>query len=169
VFVYAGLNTRGIAPVWRKIMKQLGLGIIVAVGLTLPAIAQETERAQLAEGIYVLNVAKSTALRGILPPAQFVKVEKDKSTVVGWNAAGEVINFTLPFPPPDGKPRPITGSSVWDTIVTTQLDPFTFSEVRSKDGKPVTTTFTMINPKGNMFMTTLVGRINSILFVYEKQ
>jgi hypothetical protein len=83
-------------------MKQFCLGIIVAIGLTLPAIAQETERAQLAEGIYQLNVAKSTVLRGILPPAQFVKIEKDKSTVVGWNGAGEVINFTLPFPPQTG-------------------------------------------------------------------
>jgi hypothetical protein len=35
-------------------MKQLGLGIIVAIGLTLPALAQETERAQLAEGIYMI-------------------------------------------------------------------------------------------------------------------
>jgi hypothetical protein len=150
-------------------MKQLGLGIIVAIGLTLPAIAQETERAQLAEGIYMLNVAKSTVLRGALSPAQFVKIEKDKSTVLGWSAAGQVINFTLPIAPPDGKPRPITGSPIWDSSVVTQLDPFTFSEVRSKDGKPVTTTFTMINPKGNMFMTTLVGPTNSILFVYEKQ
>jgi hypothetical protein len=150
-------------------MKQLGLGIIVAIGLTLPAIAQETERVQLAEGIYMLNVAKSTVLRGALSPAQFVKIEKDKSTVIGWNGAGDVINFTLPNTPIDGKPRPITGSLIWDSTVVTQLDPFTFSEVRSKDGKPVTTIFTMISPKGNMFMTTLVSRTISILYVYEKK
>jgi hypothetical protein len=137
--------------------------------LTLPALAQETERAQLAEGIYMLNVAKSTVLRGTLSPAQFVKIEKDKSTVLGWSAAGQVINFTLPIARPDGKPRPITDSAIWDSSVATQLDPFTISEVRSKDGKPVTTIFTMINPKGNMFMTTLVGRTNSILYVFEKQ
>jgi hypothetical protein len=35
------MNARDIAPAWRKIMKQLGLGIIVALGLTLPAFGQE--------------------------------------------------------------------------------------------------------------------------------
>jgi hypothetical protein len=40
-------------------MKQLGLGIIVALGLTLPAFGQEREPIRLSDGIYVLNMAKS--------------------------------------------------------------------------------------------------------------
>jgi hypothetical protein len=47
VFVYAGVNARGIASVWRKSMKRVGLGIVVALGLTLPAFGQSALKEQI--------------------------------------------------------------------------------------------------------------------------
>jgi hypothetical protein len=115
-------------------MKQLGLGIIVAIGLTLPAKAAEAERARMPEGIYVLNVAKSTIIRGALPLAQVIRLEKDKSTVVTIGPNGGVGTFTIPLqdPPEFGKPHPITDSPIWDSTVTTQLDPFTLAKSAPK-------------------------------------
>jgi hypothetical protein len=59
IFVYAGLNARDIAPVWRKSMKAT-LGIIIAIGLTLPAFGQQAVKAINPEGLYQLNLTKST-------------------------------------------------------------------------------------------------------------
>jgi hypothetical protein len=39
-------------------MKRLGLGVIIALGLTLPALGQEAVDPE--GGVYVLNPAKST-------------------------------------------------------------------------------------------------------------
>jgi hypothetical protein len=71
-------------------MKQFCLGVVVAVGLTLPAKAAEPVK--LPDGIYVLDMAKSV-IHGAGPIAEIVKIEKGKSTVVGFNNRGGQTNF----------------------------------------------------------------------------
>jgi hypothetical protein len=51
-------RTRLRIRVEEKIMKQSALGIIIAIGLTLPTFGEEVIK--LPDGIYVLNLAKST-------------------------------------------------------------------------------------------------------------
>jgi hypothetical protein len=72
-------------------MKQLGLGIIVAVGLTLPAFGQQA----LPEGIYQLNFAKST-IHGPTAKSQTLSRMGDTVTVVGFDANGKP--YTVVFP-----------------------------------------------------------------------
>jgi hypothetical protein len=153
-------------------MKQLGLGIIVAVGLTLPAFGQEQERVRMPDGIYVLDMAKSI-VRGAGPAAEIIKIEKDKTTVVGLNNAGGLVNFSADFDPSlfDGKPHPITGSPNWDSYTGTWLDPYTTSSTRFKDGQPRMTSVSIFNPKTNTLTVTIISLrgLATNLLVYEKQ
>jgi hypothetical protein len=152
-------------------MKQLGLGIIVAIGLTLPAFGQQAVNPE--EGVYVLNPAKST-FRGPALKAQMLYVGKDTSTVVGFDANGK------PFTPiawgntVDGQPHPLTGFPAIDTHTSTQLDPYTVKSVRTKDGKVVQTLIAIYNPDGKTITVTVIGTTpdgvayNNVLF-NEKQ
>jgi hypothetical protein len=105
--------------------------------------------------------------------AELVKIEKDKTTVVGFNNAGEITNFSANFDQSlfDGKPHPITGSPVFDSFVGTQLDPYTTSSTRFKDGQPRLTSVVIVNPKANTMTVTIIGANgrSSNLLVYEKQ
>jgi hypothetical protein len=171
MFVYAGHNARAITPAWRKSMKQLGLGIVVAIGLTLPAKAAEVvEPVKLPDGIYVLDMAKSV-IHGAGPIAEIVKIEKGKSTVVGFNNRGGQTNFSFDEVAFDGKPHPITGSPAWDSYTATYLDPYTTSETRFKDGQARLTSVTILNPKTNTITTTIISLrgLASNLLVFEKQ
>jgi hypothetical protein len=151
-------------------MKQLGLGILIAIGLTLPAFGQEQEPAKLPNGIYVLNMAKSI-IRGAGPVAEILKIEGDKTTVIGFNNAGGQTNFVFDAPAIDGKPHPIIGSPAWDSYTTTQLDPYTTSTTRFKDGQARLTSVTIINPKTNTLTTTTISLrgLATNLLVFEKQ
>jgi hypothetical protein len=151
-------------------MKRSCLGIIVAIGLTLPAFGQEREPVRLPDGIYVLNIAKSV-IPVFGPTAEIVKIEKDKSSVIGFNTDGGQTNSVFDIAPADGKPHPITGSPFYDSYTATQLDPYTTSSTRFKDGQPRLTSVTLLNPKTNTITITIVsinGRANNLL-VYEKQ
>jgi len=69
-------------------MKRLCVGIIVAIGLTLPAKAAEVEAVKLPDGIYVLNLAKSN-IRGAGPKGETYSAEGDKITVTGFGNDGQ--------------------------------------------------------------------------------
>jgi hypothetical protein len=143
-----------------------------AIIFAMPAKATEVEPVRMPDGIYVLNLASSIVISGTTPPAQLVKIEKDKSTVLGFNdrIPGGVSNYVLNRDGAiDGKPHPITGIPTWDSTTVTQLDPFTFSEGRSKDGEPIPKIITVANPKGNTFTVSLVGSLGTALLIYEKQ
>jgi hypothetical protein len=152
-------------------MKQLGLCVVVALGLTLPAqAASEQELIKMPEGVYVLNMAKSI-VRGGGPVAEMFRVEKDKTTVIGWNVAGQLVNFVFPDPVIDGQSHPITGSPLWDSYVGKQLDPYSVVTTRFKDGEARFTTVQIFNPKTNTFTTTAISLrgLATNLLVYEKQ
>jgi hypothetical protein len=106
-----------------EIMKQLGLGIIVAIGLTLPAFGWEAVNPP--DGIYQLNDAKST-IHGPLPKSQSVNLVGGKATLIGFAPNGNPITVILPHII-DGKPHPVTGAGAFDAKAETQLDPYTAS------------------------------------------
>jgi hypothetical protein len=100
-------------------MKQLGLGIIVAVGLTLPAFAQEAVSPQ--EGVYVLNPAKST-FRGPPSKNQVLYVGKETTTAVGFLANGKPFTAVLPNGPVDGQSHPAPDAIAFDAQTSTRIE-----------------------------------------------
>jgi hypothetical protein len=120
-------------------MKQFCVGIIVVLGLTLPAFGQQTVNP---EGIYQLNFAKST-ING--PPlvikTQTAYIGKETTVYVGFRPNNEAYRAVFPaFTITDGQPRPVD-STLYDTQAAKQIDPYTFKVVRSKNGKVVEMTF----------------------------
>jgi hypothetical protein len=151
-------------------MRRIILACAPAGVLAVPAKAAEKEPVNLSEGVYVLNTAKSV-VRGARPVAEMFKVEKDKTTVIGWNLAGQMTNVVFPEPVMDGQPHPITGSPFWDSYAGKQLDPYSVVTTRYKDGEARFTTVSIFTPKTNTFTTTAVsiqGAATNLL-VYEKQ
>jgi hypothetical protein len=94
-------------------MKQLGPGIVVAIGLTLPAFGQEAVNPE--EGIYQINVVKST-FRGPIGTNQTLNIGKETYTVIGFDASGKPFSIVYPIINTEGHSRPVTGSPAYDTI-----------------------------------------------------
>jgi hypothetical protein len=149
-------------------MKQLGLGIIVAIGLTLPAFGQQAVNP---DGIYQLNLAKST-IRGPASKGQVLNYTANEFTGTGFDADGKPGTATVTITA-DGKPHPVTGA-LYDMATYTQIDPYTISINRTKAGKVVETGVRIINPDGKAIWVTLIGatpngQSYSHVLVYEKQ
>jgi hypothetical protein len=174
VFVYAGLNARGIAPVWRKTVKQLGLGIILAIGLTLPAFAQEAVYPE--EGVYVLNPAKST-FRGLGSKNQVLYLGKETTTVVGFLANGKPFAAVFPSGAVDGQSHPAPDAIAFDAQTSTRIDPYTVRTVRTKEGKAIQTLIGIYNPDAKALTVTAIGTATigspqqsfAHVWVFEKQ
>jgi hypothetical protein len=148
-------------------MKQVCLGIIVAMGFTLPAFGQEAVYPE--EGVYVLNPAKST-FRGPGAKTQVLYVGKETNTVIGFLADGKPFSITFPNGPADGQSRPATSPN-FDAQTSTQLDPYTVKTARTKDGKVVQTLIGIYNPDSKALTVTAIGAggaYNHVLF-FEKQ
>jgi hypothetical protein len=149
-------------------MKQSWLGIIVAVGLTLPAFGEESVK--VPDGIYRLNYAKST-FRGPFPlKGHTMNTAGGATTVIGFGPDDRPYTIVLPYII-DGKPHPITGSPVVDTETRTYLDMYTSSIKRTKGGQLVQTGYEIFNPQTNTFTLTLsdVDSPNSYVLILEKQ
>jgi hypothetical protein len=154
-------------------MKQFCLGVIVAIGLTLPAFGQQAVNPE--EGVYVLNAAKST-FRGPAIKTQTINTGNETTTAVGFLADGKPFSDTFPNPnnTADGQSRPATGSSNFDAQTSTRLDPYTVKAVRTKDGKVTQTLIGIYNQDGKTLTVTSIGitpagvAFNHVL-VFDKQ
>jgi hypothetical protein len=149
-------------------MKQFCLGIIVAIGLTLPAFAQEAVKP---DGIYQLNLAKST-IRGPSNKSLTLSYTGDEFTAIGFDANGKPITGGATVIG-DGKSRP---QNTFNSDATTysQIDPYTISISRTKAGKVVETGTRIVNPDGKTVWitaigTTPTGQSYSHVLDYEKQ
>jgi hypothetical protein len=116
-------------------MKQILLGMIVAIGLTLPAFGQGADPLI---GSWKLNVEKSTST-----------VPLFKSLTLTWSGEGHNLTDTAegvdaqgqPFKIVfrhiyDGMPHPTTGIPDYDSSTYTRIGN-TINAVRFRDGKPV--------------------------------
>jgi hypothetical protein len=171
IFIYAGLDARSIALVWRKIMKQLGLGIIVAIGLTLPVAAQGVDPLI---GTWKLNLAKSTSVGAELDKSQTLTYTRDGQNIVNnyetIDAKNQVFKGVLNHIY-DGKPHSSTGSSDTNATAYTRMGNI-ISFVRSQNGKPVFVGQGIID--GNTY-TVITGGINASnqplyqVYVFDRQ
>jgi hypothetical protein len=115
-------------------MKQLCVGIVVALGLTLPAFGQQAVNP---DGIWQLNPAKST-FRGPANKSATLSYAGDGFTAVGFTSDGKPITATVTVIA-DGKSRPVSGAANYDATAYTQVDPYTISISRTRAGKVVET------------------------------
>jgi hypothetical protein len=118
-------------------MKQFGLGIIVAIGLTLPAFGQSVDPLI---GTWKLNLEKSTFTGRVAPKSRTttwaVDGENLAVTIEGVEAKGQPLKliFRLIY---DGQPHPITGSSPDYDSITYHRIGNSISGIFFKDGKVV--------------------------------
>ena len=151
-------------------MKPFCLGIIVAIGLMLPAFGQDIVYPE--EGIYVLNPAKST-FRGPAQKYQIINIGKETTTAVGFLPNGKPFTDTFPNGrgSTDGQFHPVIGSPNYDAQANTRLDTYTVKGVRTKDGKVLQTLIAIYNPDGKTLTvsaTSPTGAFNHV-YVFEKQ
>ena len=145
------------------------LGIIVAIGLASPAFGQQAVNP---EGIYQLNIAKST-LRGPAVKSQTISYSGDGFTATGFSFAGQPFTIMAAVIA-DGKSHPMMGSPNYDATTYTQVDPYTISISRTKAGKVVETGTRIVNPDGKTIWITAIGtnaagQSYSHVLVFEKQ
>jgi hypothetical protein len=132
--------------------------------LTLQAFGQEVFKP---EGTYQLNLAKS-AIHGPIVKTMTTNVG-NTVTVLGFDANGKPYTAIFPFIV-DGKPHPIMGSPTYDTEIDTQLNPYTISISRTKDGKVIQTGISIHNPTLNTTTLAIAAADGSYshVLVYEK-
>jgi hypothetical protein len=148
-------------------MSRIILACALAGILGAPAFGQQAP-VDPEEGIYQLNVAKST-LRGPIPKSQTLYMGKETYTVIGFSANGRPFSIVYPIINTEGQSRPVTGSPAYDTQSVTRLDPYTIKTVRTKDGKVIQTLISIYNPDAKTITVSAIGAVISAVMVFEKQ
>jgi hypothetical protein len=134
-------------------MKQFCLGVIVAIGLTLPAFGQGVDPLI---GSWKLNLEKSTYVGSSPPKSQTLTFTGEGQnfidTVEGVTARGQA--FKVVFQDIlDGVPHPATGSPDYDSIAFTRFDN-TIDEIRFRQGKAVQIAQLLIVPGETLTIIT---------------
>jgi hypothetical protein len=150
---------------------RLGLGIIVALGLTLPAFGQTVDPLI---GTWKMNLEKSTSVGRSLP----------KSEILNWTGEGQTLIDTIDEVDAqgrafkqvnvhiyDGMPHPTTGNPNYDASAYTRTGN-TINVIRFKNGKPVGFGQAIIDP-GKTYTFTIAGIANNqpyySVVVYDRQ
>jgi hypothetical protein len=128
-----------------EIMKRLGLGVIVALALTLPAFGQSVDPFI---GTWKLNTAKSTSSGYPLNKSSTLNIVREGQTLVanadGVDAQGQPFKRVTQHIY-DGQPHPTTGNPDWDATAFTRVGN-TINAVRFKNGKVVEVAQYIIDP-----------------------
>jgi len=152
-------------------MKQLGLGIIVAIGLTLPAFGQGVDPLI---GTWKLNATKSTgsAWKSLTLTFTAAGGQNLVAAADGVDNQGKQVHGTLRHTY-DGMPHPTDGSPDADSTIYTRLED-TINIVRFKQGKVVDVSQSVIVPN-KTYTTTGVsinaanGQVGHFVLVFERQ
>jgi hypothetical protein len=152
-------------------MGKLCLGIIVAIGSTLPAFGQGVDPII---GTWKFNAEKSTST-GPLARSMILTIARDGQNIVNTNngvdAQGQAFKLVYQHIY-DGMPHPTTGSPDYDSTTYTRIGN-TLNAIRFKDGKPVEVSQGIIVP-GKTFTvhsegTTQKGDPYHFTLVYDRQ
>lgn len=150
-------------------MKRLALGIIVAIGLTLPAFGQGVDPLI---GTWKLNNAKSTgsAWRSLTLTFTAAGGQNLVAVTDGVDNQGNQVHGTLRHTY-DGMPHPTDGNPDADSTSYTRLED-TINVVRFKQGKLVEVSQSVIGPNKtytNSGTALANGQVNHFVLVFEKQ
>ena len=152
-------------------MKQFCVGIVVALGLTLPAFGQGVDPLI---GTWKMNVEKSMVIGGQIGRSQTLTYTRDGQNIVNnvesvdaqdRASKGVLIHIY------DGKPHPSTGSPDYDSTAYIRAGN-TISWIRFKNGKPVIVGQGVF---GDKIYTLVQGGINAsnqptyAVIIYDRQ
>ena len=150
----------------------LTLGVILVAAVAVVSAQGANRRI----GTWHLNVAKSTYSPGPAPKSQVLTIEaagageKVTSELVSATGAKTVSVYTANY---DGKPYPITGSEIADTVTLKSVDANTSERTDSKGGKAVQTFIRVVSKDGKTMTVTIKGTnaqgqaVNNVV-VFEK-
>jgi hypothetical protein len=139
---------------WRKQMKQLCLGAILAIGSILPVFGQGIDPLI---GTWKLNHEKSTSTIPLQRSASLTWTGDGQNlidTAEGIDAQGQAFKVVYRHIY-DGMPHPTTGSPDYDSTTYTRIGN-TINGVRFKQGKPAEVTQSVIVP-GKTYTITAEG------------
>jgi hypothetical protein len=145
------------------------------LGVTFAALSAQTPDPRI--GSWTLNVAKSKYDPGPAPKSQTLKIEaagkgeKVSSEMVNADGSKTSTSYTAEF---DGKPSPLTGSALADTVALKRVDAHTSDRTDSKGGKTVQTYHRVVSKDGKTMTVTIKGtnaqgKPVSNVVVFEKQ
>jgi hypothetical protein len=143
----------------RAVTSSLTLGVILAAAGALVAAQATNPRI----GTWQLNVAKSKYSPGPAPKSQTLTIEaagegeKVTSEMVSASGQKTTVAYSAAY---DGKPQPIKGSEIADTVALKRIDANTTERTDSKNGKAVQT-FTRVVSKDGKTMTVTVKGTNA--------
>jgi hypothetical protein len=165
VFDCRVLTARDCASCVEEIMKQLGLGIIVAVGLTLPAFGQGVDPLL---GTWKLNVEKSVS-SPFKTATMVIAGEGQNRTLAGdgVDAQGQPFHGVLQHIY-DGQLHPSTGDPSYDASAYARIGN-TVNIVRFKNGKPIEVGQAILIPGKTYTHTYENDRLGHVVLVWEKQ
>jgi hypothetical protein len=153
-------------------MKQLCLGTIVAIGLTLPAFGQGVDPLI---GTWKLNVEKSTGSAGSVPKSLTSTVVGEGQNLTnigeGVDAQGQPLKIVFRHIY-DGMPHPSTGAADYDSTTYTRIGN-TINIVRFRQGKTVEVGQAVIAPSKTYTVTAegiaVNGQPYHYVLVFDRQ
>ena len=150
----------------------LTLGVILVAAVAVVSAQGANRRI----GTWHLNVAKSTYSPGPAPKSQVLTIEaagageKVTSELVSATGAKTVSVYTANY---DGKPYPISGSEIADTVTLKRVDANTSERTDSKGEKAVQTFIRVVSKDGKTMTVTIKGTnaqgqaVNNVV-IFEK-
>jgi hypothetical protein len=148
----------------------------LTLGVMLMAAAVAAQGTNLRVGTWHLNVAESKYSPGPAPKSQtlIITASGDSETVTSEvvSAAGDKSStvYTAAY---DGKPHPIKGSQVADSVALKRIDDHTSERTDSRGGKVVQTYTRVLSKDGKTMTVTIKGTnaqgqpVNNVV-VFEK-
>lgn len=157
----------------RSVTSSLTLGVILTAAAALISAQGTNPRV----GTWELNVAKSKYSPGPAPKSQTLKIEaagdaeKVTSEIVSATGNRSTTTYAAPY---DGKPHPLNGSELADSVAIKRIDDYTSERTDTRAGK-VVQTYTRVVSKDGKTMTVTVKGTNtqgqpvSNVIVFEKR
>jgi hypothetical protein len=145
-----------IANLWEEIMKRLGLGIIVAIGLTLPAFGQS---ANALIGTWKFNPEKSSANYPLNRSNDMIfsgEGQNLRNTIEAIDAQGRPFKEVY-IHIYDGMPHPTIGNPDYDSSIYTRVDSHNVNFIRFKEGKVVAFGHLKVSPDGKTYIGSTEG------------
>jgi hypothetical protein len=142
--------------VMRVLTSAVVTGTILGVALAVVS-AQDTNPRV---GSWQLNVAKSKYDPGPPPKSQTLKIEaagkgeKVTSEIINADGSKAVTTYTAEY---DGKPHPLNGSAIADTVALKRVDANTSERTDAQAGKTVTTYHRVVSKDGKTMTVTVKG------------
>lgn len=155
-------------------MRSVSSALTLGVMLTAAAVAAQGTNPRV--GTWHLNVAKSKYSPGPAPKSQtlIITASGNSETVTSESvsASGDKTStaYTAAY---DGKPYPLKGSQLADSVTLKRIDDYTSERSDSKDGKVVQTYTRAVSKDGKTMTVTIKGTnaqgqpVNNVV-VFEK-